>query len=854
MEMNDENSLKLFSFNAFNKTHPPENEYWDLSKRALAYARGNPLALKVLGSFLHSKSEKEWDNALTKLKWIPNADIQKVLRLSFNELDETEKDIFLDIACFFKGEEREKVARILNECGFYADIGIRNLLDKALISISTNKSIQMHDLIQEMGHKIVCEESPKNPGKRSRVWHPDEICEILKNDMGSATIETIYLDMTRRAEICISSNALKKMPKLRLLAFDTGDMDYGRKRVDYTLSLPTNLELPNNLKYIKWDGCPLKSLSITSWPSKLVELSMPYSDVEKLWDGTQDFPSLELIYLTGSKQLIECPDLSGAPNLRQVWVNGCDKLVHLHPSILSLPKLEGLCVFGCKELKSLSCTTCSPSLRDVVAYGCPNLSEFSIPMAKDHSHINLHLRSTALKQLPPEILHFKNLDNFSFPISDLLMDLPEKYTNQIMLSDPNNPECDSVATLRRILPSPMFHYLRELKFDGCQSLTELPDNISLLSLLSFLALHNTNVMIFPETIKTLSRLRRVTICHCERLQALPALPPSVHSLKLWDCKSLRKVSSSTEQQKRQHATTFTFLNCMKLDEESYTTILKDAIARVEFRAKAQQLSAGLEESKKEECTNTVDDDFADDFIYEQNKNVGKICYFLPITGSKVGDLLFHDSCAQKSITIQVPQLSNFFGFIFYLVVPPIQPCDVGDEELEILFGFESYLETSWGERTHIASSCSITWNCEFYHGFKLNVMSDHVLLWYDSECCKRIMEIIEGRKASDDNDDEQNANLTVKFLARLPTKEEVAIKACGIRWIYPNMEDDESRRCRFKRRRKDFELEAIASGNKEKGLDSDDDGEELVPPTKKFKHSFLEAPSILQVESIEDLR
>ncbi|MED6222277.1 hypothetical protein PIB30_062854 [Stylosanthes scabra] len=855
MEMNDENSLKLFSFNAFNTIHPPKNDgYWDLSKKALAYGKGNPLALKVLGSFLHSKSEKEWDNALKKLRRIPNADIQKVLRLSFNELDETEKDIFLDIACFFKGEEKEKVARILNECGFYADIGIRNLLDKALISIAMNQSIQMHDLIQEMGHKIVCEESLKNPGKRSRVWHPDEICDILNNDKGSATIETLYLDMTQGTEICVHSDAFRKMPKLRLLAFASSGIGYGRKRVDYTLSLPTNLELPNNLRYIQWDGCPLKSLSTTSWPSKLVELSMPYSNVEKLWDGRQNLPSLEEINLYGSRQLIECPDFSGAPNLKTIWLNQCESLTQVHPSVFSLPKLDFLAVYGCKELKSLSSNDCSPSLRSVVAYSCPNLQDFSIPISKNQSNIHVHLRSTALKQMPSSLMNLQNLTNFSFPISDLLMDLPEKYTNQIMLSDPNNPECDSVATLRRILPSPMFHYLRELKFDGCQSLTELPDNISLLSLLSFLALHNTNVMTFPETIKTLSRLRCVTICHCERLQALPALPPSVHSLKLWDCKSLKKVSSSTEQLKRQHATTFTFLNCMKLDEESYNTILKDAIARVEFRAKAQQLSAGLEESKKEECTN-VDDDFADDFIYEQNKNVGKICYFLPITGSKVGDLLFHDSCAQKSMTIQVPQLSNFFGFIFYLVVPPIQPCDVGDEELEILFGFESYLETSWGERTHIASSCSIAWNCEFYHGFKLNVMSDHVLLWYDSECCKRIMEIIEGRKATadddDDDDDEQNANLTVKFVARLPNKEEVAIKACGIRWIYPN----ESRRCRFKRRREDFELEAIASPNGEKGLESDVDGEELVPPTKKFKHgSFLEAPSILQVESIEDLR
>ncbi|XLU29579.1 hypothetical protein S245_065645, partial [Arachis hypogaea] len=76
---------------------------------------------------------------------------------------------------------------------------------------------------------------------------------------GSTTIETIYLDLTQQTEICISSNAFRKMPNLRLLAFASNN-GYGQKRVDYTLSLPTNLELPNNLRYIQWDGCPLKNL------------------------------------------------------------------------------------------------------------------------------------------------------------------------------------------------------------------------------------------------------------------------------------------------------------------------------------------------------------------------------------------------------------------------------------------------------------------------------------------------------------------------------------------------------------------------------------------------------------------
>ncbi|RYR63005.1 hypothetical protein Ahy_A04g020784 isoform M [Arachis hypogaea] len=40
------------------------------------------------------------------------------------------------------------------------------------------------------------------------------------------------------------------------------------------------------------------------------------------------------------------------------------------------------------------------------------------------------------------------------------------------------------------------------------------------------------------------------------------------------------------------------------------------------------------------------------------------------------------------------------------------------------------------------------------------------------------------------DDDDQNANLEVKFFARLPNKEEVVIKECGIRWIYTNMEKE----------------------------------------------------------------
>ena len=135
-----------------------------------------------MGSSLRCKSEIEWECALAKLKKIPNNEIDSIFRLSYNELDDKEKNIFLDIACFFKGHERDSMTKILNECGFFADIGISHLLDKALIRVDFNNCIQMHDLIQEMGKQIVREESRKNLGRRSRLCDPKEVCDVLKNN------------------------------------------------------------------------------------------------------------------------------------------------------------------------------------------------------------------------------------------------------------------------------------------------------------------------------------------------------------------------------------------------------------------------------------------------------------------------------------------------------------------------------------------------------------------------------------------------------------------------------------------------------------------------------------------------
>ncbi|KAK9928462.1 hypothetical protein M0R45_025595 [Rubus argutus] len=178
--LNCDEALQLLSLKAFKKSCPPE-DYLELCHHILGYAQGLPLALAIIGSFLFGRSTNEWKSAIDRLKNKPERNIVDVLRISFDGLRETEKEIFLHIACFYKGKDRDRVTEILDYCQLYPVIGLSVLADKSLIAMSKNKLV-MHDMLQEMGWEIVLRESPYNPGKRSRLWSHEDINSVLKKN------------------------------------------------------------------------------------------------------------------------------------------------------------------------------------------------------------------------------------------------------------------------------------------------------------------------------------------------------------------------------------------------------------------------------------------------------------------------------------------------------------------------------------------------------------------------------------------------------------------------------------------------------------------------------------------------
>ena len=158
-ELDKHESRELFCQHAF-KENKPKKGYSELVDQFIIYAKGLPLALKIIGIDLYPRDDiRSWKSALDKYKRILNPDILKVLKISYDGLDQTQQHIFLDIACFFKGLRKDVVEHILQSCNSYDPYyDIEKLEDKSLIFVDEDGTLSMHDLMQQMGLEIVKQE------------------------------------------------------------------------------------------------------------------------------------------------------------------------------------------------------------------------------------------------------------------------------------------------------------------------------------------------------------------------------------------------------------------------------------------------------------------------------------------------------------------------------------------------------------------------------------------------------------------------------------------------------------------------------------------------------------------------
>ncbi|KAG4177345.1 hypothetical protein ERO13_A11G296925v2 [Gossypium hirsutum] len=284
--LNPNDACRLFNLKAFDSDTVPKDDFIELSKQVVHYAGGLPLALEVLGSFLYGRHLAHWRSAIERLKQDSNKEILDTLRISFDGLEEKEKNIFLDIACFFNGEEKDLVMKVLDGCEYFPAIGIDVLIKKSLIKISEtllqemksptkisdNQHLHMHALLQEMGRKIVEEKCVDEPGKRCRLWKEKDVHHVLTKNTATEVIEGMIIDNKREPSkiLNLSADTFSKMKNLRLLKVlcvsNCDDLQY----------------LSNELRLLDWKGCPLRYLPSSFQPDNLVALLLPYSHIEQL--------------------------------------------------------------------------------------------------------------------------------------------------------------------------------------------------------------------------------------------------------------------------------------------------------------------------------------------------------------------------------------------------------------------------------------------------------------------------------------------------------------------------------------------------------------------------------------------
>lgn len=123
--LNRKESIQLFSWHAFGKHHPGEDSK-EYVEDIVTHCGGLPLALEVIGSSLKGRRSIDvWKSALQKLKAVPDGEVVNRLKISYDSLqDGHDRNLFLDIVCFFVGEEKKHAVTILDECDFYTTVGI----------------------------------------------------------------------------------------------------------------------------------------------------------------------------------------------------------------------------------------------------------------------------------------------------------------------------------------------------------------------------------------------------------------------------------------------------------------------------------------------------------------------------------------------------------------------------------------------------------------------------------------------------------------------------------------------------------------------------------------------------------
>ncbi|KAM7508445.1 hypothetical protein LguiA_018898 [Lonicera macranthoides] len=488
--MDPDHSLRVFSKYAFMRDLPPE-DYAILSRRVVVIASGLPLVLVTIGSLLFgNKVKASWEEILRKLGKIPHKKVQEKLRISYDALDYGQKQIFLDIACLFIGEDKTYPCYMWDDCDFYPLDGINVLVCKSLLKVGDDNRFRMHDQLRDLGRQIVREANLNDPWNRSRFWCREESLEMLQRHMGTNNVEALYLGLEKYVELgpryrfhCLVGEDFWQLQNLRFL------------KVGYALIDGDFKHVLSNLRWLEWNTCPGNMSPKNLCLKNLVILNLSGSFIEDDWDVWSEIKmakKLKVLDLSRTR-LRRAHHLSNFTTLERLFLSECESLEEIEPLDRNLINLRVIDLSNCWSLRTLDCSKFA------------NLESLDV-----HDCMKLHSLD-GLGQL--ELLRYLNAsDCYSLKI------LPD-LSNIKMLKELKIMRCMRLTEIRGLGGLKSLTYLNMV---GCRSIETLHD-LSKLRMLKELNLLCCIKLREVECVRVLESLESLNLSWCHSLEKIPDL-------------------------------------------------------------------------------------------------------------------------------------------------------------------------------------------------------------------------------------------------------------------------------------------------------------------------------------------
>ncbi|XP_030515686.2 disease resistance protein Roq1-like, partial [Rhodamnia argentea] len=303
--------------------------------------------------------------------------------------------------------------------------------------------------------------------------------------------------------------------------------------------------IPNQLRWFEWPGAP-SIPEFSSGPKKLVGLGMSKSSITTVAKQFKDFQQLKYIKLSYCESLVSMPDLSCTPNLEELDLGYCKKLVEVHESVAYHDKLQELKLTGCSKLSVFPKVLKSKHLQALYLDGCKKFERFpDIPNELEGLE-ELWLLGTAIKELLASIENLVSLESLFLDNCNNLTSLPSSIYNLQNLESLGIRGCTNFTRFPKYEDSldprmkTGLSSLGSLRLEGCSlSEVEFLENLSCFPFLRQLRLTGNNMTGLPTSLNKRAHLSHLIVENCRQLEEIPELPPSISYLSADGCESLK---------------------------------------------------------------------------------------------------------------------------------------------------------------------------------------------------------------------------------------------------------------------------------------------------------------------------